>query len=60
MVRDIIPLNELPKWAYLDSEWKEIELKTIAIVDGNRMVYDNEKYKKQLAESKCKIRKLIF
>ncbi len=40
------PMNEMPRWAYIDSEWEDIEFQTVEIVDGVRMVYDREGQRK--------------
>ena len=34
------PMDELPRWAYIDSEWKDICWITVDIINGVRMVYD--------------------
>ena len=34
------PMNEMPRWAYIDSEFEDIEFRTVEIVDGVRMIYD--------------------
>ncbi len=34
------PLNEMPRWAYSEPEWCDVEDKTMEIIDGIRMVYD--------------------
>ena len=52
IVRKLKRLNNLPPWAYLESEWKKIVDVTVDIVDGYRMVYNNEQYKRDLAKSK--------
>lgn len=38
--RNLYPMNELPRWAYTNAEWYEIEMKTADVVNGVRMMYD--------------------
>ena len=42
--KPLIPINELPRWAYSESEWTKIELQTMAVVDDVRMEYDYDKW----------------
>ena len=45
-IRYPVKLNNLPEWAYLDAEWQLIKQQTVKIKDGDRYVYDNERYKR--------------
>ena len=45
--RVLVPMNNLPEWAYSYSEWQTIKQQTIEIQDGIRMMYDNERYKRE-------------
>ena len=48
-IRYPVKLNNLPEWAYLDAEWQLIKQQTVKMVDGDRYVLDNERYKREKA-----------
>ena len=39
--KNIEPMVLLPRWAYIDSEWSDIENQTVCIINGTR--YMNKK-----------------
>ncbi len=44
--KPLMPLNELPRWAYTETEWETIQNQSMCIVDGVRMEYDYEEWER--------------